>query len=217
MRFLNWLQFQGSPRGPLLVVHCGAAGYAPCGPPLTDRGEIPAGTRCMPAVSFVPADAWHLTPADTALLVERVMQTPAVTMAWNITIPDWPPSAWPNVGVSVDWVVTCAFPDGETIGYEHLVEWVPPILITQFSPLSGSSAGGTLVTISGHGFTNASRVQFGGVDGRIVTLIDDHTLTAQSPAGKTGSSVDIVVTSPAGTSRGSSYGFRMFDYVAATA
>lgn len=215
VRFLNWLQTQGDAKDPVFEIHCGAPGYDPCPAPLTAKGMLPPGTtRCTPTVTFLPADAWHLTAADAASLAPKDIQAPTIDIAWYISIPDRPTPAWPNREVNVDWVVMCAFPDGETIGYEHVMAWVPAILITQFTPTSGPPSGGTTVRVSGHGFTNASMVTFGSGLGQQITVIDDNTLTVVSPMGTAGASVDIVVTSPAGTSHGSSFAFRSFDYIA---
>ena len=66
------------------------------------------------------------------------------------------------------------------------------------SPTSGPAAGGTLVTITGTGFTGATAVDFGTTAATSVTVVNDTTITADSPAG-TGT-VDVTVTTPAGTS-----------------
>ena len=69
--------------------------------------------------------------------------------------------------------------------------------VTGLSPTSGPPGGGTLVTITGTGFTGASAVHFGTAAGTIVT-VSATTITAYSPAG-TGT-VDVTVTTPNGTS-----------------
>ena len=58
--------------------------------------------------------------------------------------------------------------------------------------------GGTLVTITGTGFTGATAVDFGTTAATNLTVVNDTTITADSPAG-TGT-VDVTVTTPAGTS-----------------
>ena len=70
--------------------------------------------------------------------------------------------------------------------------------VTGISPASGPAAGGTLVTITGTGFTGASAVDFGTTAATGVTAVSATTITADSPAG-TGT-VDVTVISPAGTS-----------------
>jgi hypothetical protein len=66
-------------------------------------------------------------------------------------------------------------------------------------PTSGTEAGGTIVTISGIGFTGATGVTFDGVDGTEFTVVNDTTITVTSPAGTVGT-VDVVVVDDAGTS-----------------
>jgi IPT/TIG domain len=74
----------------------------------------------------------------------------------------------------------------------------PRPAITGLSPVSGVFAGGTLVTITGTGFTGATSVDFGSAPATDVTVHGDTQVTALSPAG-TGI-VDVSVTTPGGTS-----------------
>ena len=55
--------------------------------------------------------------------------------------------------------------------------------VTSLSPTSGSTAGGTLVTITGTGFTGATAVDFGATAATNVTVVNDTSITADSPAG----------------------------------
>ena len=70
--------------------------------------------------------------------------------------------------------------------------------VTGLSPTTGPAAGGTLVTITGTGFTGATVVDFGTTAGTNLTVVSDTTITVDSPAG-TGI-VNVTVTTPAGTS-----------------
>ena len=70
--------------------------------------------------------------------------------------------------------------------------------VTGLSPTSGPAAGGTLVTITGTGFTGATAVDFGTTAATNLTVVSDTSVTADSPAG-TGT-VDVTVITPAGTS-----------------
>ena len=54
------------------------------------------------------------------------------------------------------------------------------------------------MTITGTGFTGATAVEFGTTAATSVTVVNDTTITADSPAG-TGV-VDVTVTTPGGTS-----------------
>ena len=70
--------------------------------------------------------------------------------------------------------------------------------VTGISPGSGPVVGGTLVTITGTGFTGATQVDFGSRAATGVSVISDSQITATSPAGS--GMVDVTVTTPGGTS-----------------
>ncbi len=82
--------------------------------------------------------------------------------------------------------------------------------VTGISPNSGPATGGTLVTITGSGFTGATAVDFGTTAATDVTFVNATTITADSPAG-TGVA-DVTVTTPGGTSATSTAD--QFTYVA---
>jgi hypothetical protein len=68
------------------------------------------------------------------------------------------------------------------------------------SPGSGPAAGGTSVTITGSGFSNGTTaVKFGTTAASSFSVVNDTTITAVSPAHVV-SSVDVTVTTAAGTS-----------------
>lgn len=74
--------------------------------------------------------------------------------------------------------------------------------VSSVSPGSGPVAGGTVVTITGIGFTGATNVSFGGtpaISFTQVTAAEDSQITAIAPAGTAGI-VHITVTNPYGTS-----------------
>ena len=71
--------------------------------------------------------------------------------------------------------------------------------ITSINPTGGTEAGGTLVAITGTGFTGVSAVKFGTVNAKSFTVLSATEMTATSPAGTIGTTVDISVTTPAGT------------------
>lgn len=66
-----------------------------------------------------------------------------------------------------------------------------PVLV-EVAPVTGSGLGGTAVTLTGYGFTDAESVTFGGMSATNVVVVDDHTITCDSPAGGPGA-VDVVV------------------------
>lgn len=74
----------------------------------------------------------------------------------------------------------------------------PPPSVTTLSPPSGSTAGGTQVTIYGSNFTGASAVRFGSAQTNVVTVTETY-VTANAPQAPAGT-VDVQVNGPAGWS-----------------
>jgi hypothetical protein len=77
---------------------------------------------------------------------------------------------------------------------------VPPPVVNRVLPSAGSPSGATVVTITGNYFTGATSVTFGGVVAPSFVVVSDTQITTVSPAGTLGSTVDIVVTTPQGSS-----------------
>lgn len=73
----------------------------------------------------------------------------------------------------------------------------PPPDVTGISPSSGSTGGGTSVTISGTNFANGATVSIGGTAATNVTVVNSTTITATTPAHAAGA-VSVVVTNPGG-------------------
>lgn len=71
--------------------------------------------------------------------------------------------------------------------------------VSGISPASGSTSGGTHVTIAGTGFTAGATVSFGGTAATGVTVASATSITATTPA-RTAGSVDLVVTNTDGQS-----------------
>ncbi len=71
--------------------------------------------------------------------------------------------------------------------------------VTGLDPVSGSTAGGTSVVITGTDLAGATGVVFGSVPGTDVTVDSATQITVVSPAGDVGP-VDVRVTTPSGTS-----------------
>jgi len=65
------------------------------------------------------------------------------------------------------------------------------------SPNSGPLAGGTVVTLSGTHLTGATSVNFDGVPGTSVAVVNDTTITVTTPAHAAGA-VDVTASTPAG-------------------
>jgi hypothetical protein len=83
--------------------------------------------------------------------------------------------------------------------------------IASVSPVSGTNAGGTTITISGSGFQSGATVRIGGLPATNVNVVDASTITATTPAHATGDQtdlpVDVVVSNPDGQSATKTNGF----------
>jgi hypothetical protein len=109
-----------------------------------------------------------------------------------------------NSGVSVDAVtppgtlfdavdVTITDPEGaSTLADSFVYLNNPPPSIDTVSPSSGTSDGGTLVSISGPSVVGVSDVTFGGVSGTSLDIVSATSLTIVTPAGTAGA-VDVEV------------------------
>ena len=102
--------------------------------------------------------------------------------------------------------VTVLTEDGSSNGVDYIYEEgdygggpVAP-WIYDIAPTSGSTEGGTVVTVRGSDFTDVTKVEFDFVAGTSLTVIDDSTLTVVTPPHVAGE-VPVVVTSDAGSGR----------------
>ena len=77
-------------------------------------------------------------------------------------------------------------------------------VVSSVASTTGAIAGGDTVTITGSGFTGATAVHFGTLAATGVTVVNDTSITAISPATTTPGVVDVTVTTPLGTSATSS-------------
>lgn len=74
------------------------------------------------------------------------------------------------------------------------------VSVTKVHPSGGPAAGGTTVTVTGTGFTSPATVYFGSVPGSGTAVESSTSLRVASPAGAAGSTVSVVVETPAGES-----------------
>lgn len=73
-------------------------------------------------------------------------------------------------------------------------------IVSSVNPVSGSVAGGNLVTITGSGFMGASVINFGNKTASTFNVISDSTIQAIAPVNSPGVN-EITVTAPSGTSQ----------------
>jgi hypothetical protein len=96
-------------------------------------------------------------------------------------------------------------PDGSTFAFNGVVfridytatavtlTAVSPPTVTSINPVAGPTTGGTLVIITGTGFTGATSVAFGGTNATSYTVLSNSSIQAVAPAHAAGI-VDVIVT-----------------------
>jgi IPT/TIG domain/Carboxypeptidase regulatory-like domain len=105
-----------------------------------------------------------------------------------------------HVAGTVEVTVTTDGGTSSTAGPANDYTFVAPVpAVTRLNPASGSSAGGTAVTLTGSGFMGASAVTFGEAAATNVHVVSPTQLTCTSPANAVGT-VDVRVTTVGGTS-----------------
>ena len=113
----------------------------------------------------------------------------------------------PGGSGKIDVVVTN--PDTQsgtlTAGFNYASPPGPPS-VGSVTPASGSSNGGTTITIAGSGFTYGGIVTVGGVRAQTITVLNGTTITATTPSNALGAA-DVVVTNMDGQSSTLTGGF----------
>ena len=99
---------------------------------------------------------------------------------------------------TVDVTVTGPAGTSATGPADHYT-YFPPPTVTSVTPNSGSTGGGTVVTIRGGNLSGATGVSFGGTPAQSFVVNPDGSITAVAPPGVAGT-VDVTVTTPGGTS-----------------
>ncbi|WP_257450218.1 IPT/TIG domain-containing protein [Archangium lipolyticum] len=109
------------------------------------------------------------------------------------------------VGV-VDVVVSNPSGSRATLGGGFTYEKAPAPVLTGVAPSSGSTRGGSALTLTGSHFVAGVRVTLGTVEATDVTVVSANTLTATAPARAAGV-VDVAVINPDGQSAVLARGF----------
>ena len=113
-----------------------------------------------------------------------------------ITLP-----SYPTAGVTARLKVSCVGNVFFAVSRPSFTISTGPVTptVTSISPASGSTAGGTAVTIAGTGFVSGATVSVGGVAATSVVVSSDTAITAVTGPRGVGT-VDVVVTNPGGAS-----------------
>jgi eukaryotic-like serine/threonine-protein kinase len=139
------------------------------------------------------------TAGSTVTTAASTVTTAAITADSGTRITGTSP---PGTG-TVDIAVITPGGTSKPSAADHYTYTAPRPAVTGVSPDSGSTAGGTTVSITGTGLAGATGVRFGAAAGQIIA--DSNTqITVTSPPG-TGT-VTVAVTTPAGASQTASVG-----------
>ena len=126
----------------------------------------------------------------------------------------------PDSDIAEDKVVTATGSNSATATLSNAGPWVmqmvtfsaatgPAPTVTGVSPNSGTTAGGTAVTITGTNFATGATVTFGGTAATSVAVTNSTTITATTPAGSAGAAtVTVTVSGQSGSLAGA------FTYIA---
>jgi plastocyanin len=111
--------------------------------------------------------------------------------------------------------VTVTNPDGQSTTLANAYTYVlSGPRIDSISPTTGSTAGGTPITITGAGFVNGAKVTIGGLPASNVVVASATSITANTPLGPANDQVnvakDVVVTNPDGLSATKAGAFTYF-------
>ena len=185
---VRW-RIQGASGGPFylrVLRPNGSGAYMAAG---TSGAVTPSGPALQTFTANIPIHAGDLIGVDSTNPTDEigVAEVPGANYGFI-----FPP---PFDGATVA-------PSGSVSGQEIALraEVQPAPAITAISPQSGSIAGGTAVTITGTNLNAASAVKFGTVPAASFTVNSETEITATAPASLTPSTVDLTVTTLAGTS-----------------
>ncbi|MDQ3264134.1 MAG: IPT/TIG domain-containing protein [Myxococcota bacterium] len=112
----------------------------------------------------------------------------------------------PQATGTVDVTVTNPDSESATLSQGYLYLAAPAPTLSAITPDSGSTNGGTLVTINGANFVDGVTVRFDGVEATAVVFGSDSSITATTPV-HAAFAVEVVVTNPDGQQASLSSGF----------
>jgi hypothetical protein len=148
------------------------------------------------AITYYPKIAIALGGGDS--FYDANLSTTADTPSFML--PAYVHYAGGSTNISNEWYYSSEFMQGVQLNETDTVSnSAQAPIITSISPASGSIAGGTVITISGTGFTGATAVKFGSTAATSVKVTSVTTITATAPAHVAGT-VDVTVTTSGGTS-----------------
>lgn len=184
---VSW-RVQGASGGPfyLRVLHPnGKGGYEAAG---TSGGATPSDEGLQTFSTNLKVKAGDLIGIDPTKATDKIGVAEASGAKYETIFP-------PPLEGSV--VAPAETISGKEIELSALIQPEPEV--TLVSPPFGPVTGGTIVTITGKNFSNASEVKFGSTAAAAFTVDSDTEITATTPKMLRPGQVDVAVTTFAGT------------------
>jgi IPT/TIG domain/PASTA domain len=185
---VRW-RVQNAEGGPfrLRVLHPNGSGaYTAVG---TSNPSTPADAGLQTFAANLPIHAGDLIGIDPSNSTDKIGTVAASGASYSFIFP----SPFDTATVAPSGTV-----EGNEVALSAEVQPAPAI--SSISPNGGSIAGGTSVTITGTDFNAASAVRFGATPASGFTVDSETQITATAPRSSTVGSVDVTVTTLAGTS-----------------
>lgn len=182
---LRW-RVQGTGTFKLRVLHPNGGGYTAVG---ASAAGVGTGGSTATFTTSLPIQAGDLIGLDNTAPTETLgvgAATGASWLGWRPPFGDTETKSVPSDGAT-----------GSELAFNADVVAAPAV--SEVTPSSGPTAGGTSVTIKGSDLSNASAVTFGATAASSFHVDADNQITAVSPAGAAGT-VDVRVTTPSGPS-----------------
>lgn len=167
------------------------ASVSPSSGPLVGGNELTLTGTGLAGTRHVSVDGAQLTPASVSATAVTVLLPPHAAGPVTVSVTTW---------------------GGQT--QAQIYTYAPPA-VSGLSPANGSQRGGTVVTISGSGFSGATAVTFGGVAAANFTVNSDTSITATTPSHNGVVSVDARVTVPgaqSATGPGDTFAYGIVDF-----
>ena len=185
----------------------GVPDLQPSGSSMGENGRVIGATVAAPTVTSVSPTSGstaggtsvtitgtNFTGATAVTFGSTAASSYTVNSATQITATSPAESA-----ATIDITVTTGGGTSATSASDQFTFTASPPTVTAVSPTSGSTSGGTSVTVTGTNFTGATAVKFGTTAATSYTVNSATQITATSPA-EAAATIDITVTTPAGTS-----------------
>lgn len=185
---VRW-RVQGAEGGPFrlrVLRPNGSGAYTAVG---TSNPATPSGTGLQTFSANLPIRAGDLIGVDPSNDTDKIGVAEVAGAGYGFVFP--PPLDSATVAPS-------GTVDGKEVALSAEVQPAPAI--GSISPILGSVAGGTSVTITGTDFNATSAVRFGGTPASGFTVDSETQITAIAPPSATVGSLDLTVTTLAGTS-----------------